>query len=847
MIHKFLIILILFSILTGIQSPIVFKTNQNGLECCTKRNTNLTFYYINCKNMKSFKQLKELDLIKKNSSTKQIKSCKTYLNLRNLDRNFVFELSRHPDESIRLDRTFDLSLLLKFSKRTIKYDTFNMLIRNMKGFDLRFHLFNGYRNDSFLKIQQEFYMSNMYLLFNDEFYSSKCDLAYIKQLIGENATQLNKIYGNKVIFHKHSRYQPNTCSYLFMNSRIDHLEIYDIKNSLIEKNKLTFTDMLLDENRSSVDLANLNCSIKSVKLEIYRVNLDYRLLSKQIFKDLQSLTLLGVIDRIESNFDPFDRSIYINLTQIKFQISNIREFLHLNSKWLQKYSYKSTLNWMNDFENLNNFCSIEFNDVDKNDYKEIAGPWHLRFDLIKYNDADFCLFSQYPINKTIFYVLLTSSNVSECSCTMAYLLQNYRFNSQTIKYGNEKYYSNQNYKYNSIYSSCIEKLNRTEFEFLIKKCNFEQRLQMCHFKNHNIESRHYFYLNVYDMIYNVKIIKFIFNILGTPIASIMGVILNTIIIIVLHLRKSNLVSSINVKTEIMFDYILIDSVINLLACLLFSFQLVTECIDFTSIYCSSFYFSINGQEFFIYGINFMGTSLKIASSLTTILFSLSRYLIIARKETIFCIRLFKLKPFVMLLVVILLSMILSVIKIFLNDRYYYVLHPDYDYYLYDFQKEFDEMFRKYNILNIICFVFNDIIIIALIVLIDSLILKKVKEVRRNTANLHRPEALNKTEHHLNMLIIYNGLFSFMLRLPDVFFNSIFAYYNYDKWNVNTFKYCYDVQSRENSICLNLIQVANFFYILSFSLDFFLLLKFNVQFRNVFMKLFRIRFKKMWQL
>jgi hypothetical protein len=234
------------------------------------------------------------------------------------------------------------------------------------------------------------------------------------------------------------------------------------------------------------------------------------------------------------------------------------------------------------------------------------------------------------------------------------------------------------------------------------------------------------------------------------------------------------------------------------------------------------------------------------------MFSLARFLMITqRNDLLGFIQFFKLKPKLALIFIFIISLLLSIVKIFFNEREYYVLGPLLLYNLgttnWDQSKlesDFSKLIKKYNVINIVNFIFNDIVIISLIILIDCLILCKIKSVKgkiRRGPNNQQSSSVESKQLKLNKLIIYNGLFQLLFKLPDMIFNTLITYYHYDRWKSNFFYFC-DVfeMGRENSACLNLLQSANSFYILSFSLDFILLYKYNSQFRSAMSFLFNFK-------
>ena len=85
--------------------------------------------------------------------------------------------------------------------------------------------------------------------------------------------------------------------------------------------------------------------------------------------------------------------------------------------------------------------------------------------------------------------------------------------------------------------------------------------------------------------------------------------------------------------------------------------------------------------------------------------------------------------------------------------------------------------------------------------------------------------------------ISNAIGLFVFRLPEIIFQGILVFHHSTKQTVNTFRFCYNLQLREDSICLNLIDSANFFSIISMCINFILLILYCDSFRKAFLNLF----------
>ena len=79
------------------------------------------------------------------------------------------------------------------------------------------------------------------------------------------------------------------------------------------------------------------------------------------------------------------------------------------------------------------------------DYDLIDRLSEINFGFFKYDDSEFCLFAKYPVNTTIFYIIWTPYKPAQCTCTMAYLLMNIRYNNITRSIVDNYYQNNINY------------------------------------------------------------------------------------------------------------------------------------------------------------------------------------------------------------------------------------------------------------------------------------------------------------------------------------------------------------------------------------------------------------------
>jgi hypothetical protein len=800
-------------------------TNQNNtLRCCTAYDQTQSTSLFSCTILNSFLQLNQSsNLITKNQSDGCDSKLTYFLKNHNLENFFLADL-RAKGHSFFLDDEFGLDLFTNYSDSNST--NFYMNILGMAGVDLKFdfnkHDFLEKCNDfCFEKIIINFEHSKMNLLDNKRIYNDKCDFDLIKNLAGnQNIDRSIKLFGDKVYFNN-MKYFQSTCSYFFMNSQITNLYFYDLINSPVDQNILGFTDLYSNGN-----LFNLNCEINNVLFEIYRVNINYELINRQIFKNTQVISFCGVIDRIAINFDFFNTFNHLN--NIQFSLVNFHEFFYKNPKWLSNYLID---NKFDDFSKDSNFKYIYFIQENIENFNELNRFSEITFDYFEYKESDFCFFSNYPVNKTIFYILLSSYEHTRCTCTMAYLVQNLRTNDLTKKLTLNYYKLPDVSNMNSIYRECIQKMNDNEFKDFIKKCDFNQKLENCKL---NKPRNSYFSLNMYDLVEYSKIFKFIFAIIGMPVLSTIGITLNILVIITLIKRKSTLRQTTNSqsKTELIFDYILLKTIVNLIVCLINCFNFTIKCVGRRSFYCSPLFGYFSDERIYLDSIlfNFVLFSLKLLSSLISLMFSFTRFLVIFRKKGCLSRIVFKIKPLYYVLIIGIFSFMLNYNRIYLNDMLLYHYKTDNEEYIESYMKpRFMKIFSQFYIINIISFLFNNLIVVILIISIDSLLILGIKIIK-STVNRNS----ESTETYLDKLIIYNGFLLFFLKLADTFSNSIWAYHNL----VSNLRFCFS-RSLEDNFCINMIEISEFFSDFAYTFDFILLYKFNIQFRNSFKTIYKI--------
>jgi hypothetical protein len=273
------------------------------------------------------------------------------------------------NKNVFLDNDLDLTNLLRvFSATYIRM----ILIQNLEGFNQKTIQSS---NKNFPKFNIEFNLINTKF----DFYQNgtlltegKCN----KENFDRNMTSffsMKNLFLSINVFYDHK-----VCPYVFINSRLNFLSLYQIANSLIFKNRLEFMDIEDDTNL-----------INTKELISYEINIAYEAISlinlnKYIFKNAKYLIIHGICQEVE--IDLFKYFHQLKLVQISLE--NFEGFLHSGTKWMNSLNSDLSVNLANDVEFRKYiYRLITLNLVDTKDNLKIA---------YTFPDRDFCLFKNFP-------------------------------------------------------------------------------------------------------------------------------------------------------------------------------------------------------------------------------------------------------------------------------------------------------------------------------------------------------------------------------------------------------------------------------------------------------------------
>jgi hypothetical protein len=757
-------------------------------------------------------------------NTETIKTITNFNKLSELDFNQCNESITNsywklkPNNKIILDNTLNLKGLSIIS-------TTNILIylSNFKGFDL---LSNPFKEIIFIHSSLnfvnwfidhsniDFYIDNKLITKKDCFNNTKWQNFLTN-------SELNVLIINQV-----SLYSLNTCPYIFKNTKIDELSLFNIRSSLVDSNKLTFFKTNTDD---------VNSYIFHVILSIYRIQFDDNLFNEAIFKKTVVLQINGILNSIQNDlFKSFN-----DLKIIRIQTQYVKQIFAKNNKWLEYLNFNFKPIDIDASEDLAEFLNKSIFLIVYQTFPKLT--------FYDYPNEDFCLFSKFPHNKLVFPQLRPSNPKSkECSCTEFYLIQySFIIQSRFDYYTNQITSSYQLFLYyldeirDSKFSKCIQ--NEKELNDFILKCNFKQRLDKCAIQNisrkYNKES---IYFEIFDWIEVRKISSLIFSVYLNTIVSLISIILNILTILII---KSKTV--LKEKNPI-YKFLFINTVLSTIYITIVIFKILGICIG-SNFYCSS----LSETKFNIYYktvfVLFIGESIKTAFNFSYLSFSLSRYIKVTSTKLSFLLKFDNLKKRYYLLISMLIAIFMNLFYFFEYNfnlarpiNTYTSLDGFESFYKYSNPSdEFIEQFSnlQYYIINTFFYIkviFSDLFYIILNLIIDLKLLTfiKIQNTKRirNLAQVVNNNNSNQADSNTNRLtsmIILNGLNCFILRFPSAFANLYGFIFRYDKTdkifkpNISGYIVC-----RGFKICPSLQEILYFLYLLSLILQFLIFLKFD---------------------
>nr|QVK45945.1 G protein-coupled receptor [Proales similis] len=607
-----------------------------------------------------------------------------------------------------------------------------------------------------------------------------------------NVSALNSSVTFELLFDVGIKYDQDTCDQIFNNANLKFLQLSDIDDSLIKRNRFAVQE--------SQAVRKLNSRIEKLTLEGYRVSLDRKSFPWKVFGTTKSILIEGVIQTFEK-----DILVSRGLDQILIRSTGLRRFLHNNVDWLDKANERST----------NETLYIVLDGAKRK-------PWHyilwytqtqinrgnVQYETLYQLDRDddlfdsnssFCLFyrvKQKQLNVFLYGLLFERQSQRSCGCVLFWLLQTFP-------------------QYPAYYSSFGECSLRQEQ--IKQECDFDSMGARCEIQTIEPIRQE----NGYAFVWRVKMAEFAISTVLGPLVSCLAAILNLLVLVVFRRMRSSpefRKKKLTDKNLPLWDYIYFNTFFVLCQALILAVEPLTACIEYDGIYCSPLILTRFAHGFYLFVQSYLGNSLKLMANMTNSLFVLYRYGI--NSDRLKDMRRVRPIKFVLFSLPFVLS--LSAILLFDNQRFDLVIFSRDQFYYLIRDKFFKHLpSTAVNSIYLINMVLGDVVFTLFNVTVDLRLLFFL----RSFESSRRKE---EVESRVTKMIVLNGLFSFLFRTPEITISLSYIAFTFNPMIFPSCKLSYDSM---HSVCPSLFNISRLFYTFSFFENFVLLYLFNPEFRN----------------
>lgn len=480
------------------------------------------------------------------------------------------------------------------------------------------------------------------------------------------------------------------------------------------------------------------------------------------------------------------------------------------------------------------------------------------FPYLDYNfpDEDLCLFKQFPYEKMMAADVRISAN---CTCTLLWLFDQARY----LKYMNISEISSRDF-FSLV--SCPE--SGDKYSKFYSSCQFDNLLTKCDFIGARGESDPYF--TIYDVSHSLTEAKLVLIDYLGPVISVFGFVTNLLTILTLvdnyRRREKILNKQLNKEKEMVFlkqplyQYMLFTSVINSASCLMYLLDYSVPCLPEHKPYSENdvIYMNLVTDKCLKADliISIFGSILKLMSNFTQIMMLIHRYILTGKNHSALLVKisLHESRKALWTLSIVL-SLSLSSVIYFQKEFFtpYFresslIFSDDYTYnhYFWSYYAV-SRVFFKYDVIQkienlpflLVFTMIHDLFSYFLFCLIctclDLMTIKKLREVISKKETLSQSihvDRFKECETRGIVMIVLSSFANFLLRAPELI--SVIFFYIFTLDGPYVFKtLCFMYKK-----CLTFVDLANIFYLLSLSLNFFFYVKFNKGFERSFKKLFR---------
>nr|QVK45924.1 G protein-coupled receptor [Proales similis] len=574
---------------------------------------------------------------------------------------------------------------------------------------------------------------------------------------------------------KGTRYHLNTCPLIFNEAFLSNLMLAELTDSRVKLNMLEFEPT----NRT------LQSTVNSLRLSGYGLRFSSKIFPLAVFAKTVSLYLSGTVNSFEASSLKQSQLIAIALA-----LSKLKMFFHNNPGWLNEVNKRQT------FAPL----MIELKEPEEDPTNSIDqdrlhySTWIESRQRNAFDDSSFCIFYQierYALNVLFYGDMIAIQANKSCSCLLFWIVSFHRLQDYDC--------SNQ------------VRLNR--------ECNFSKMAVRCSIEKVELLA----YKTIYDTILDLEFFKYLADVWLVPVTSLFGIFANFLVIRTFRKIKRSPEYRRNKLTDkgrFMWEYTYYNSWFLLLHGFIFLLGPLTTCIELDGIFCSAFINSSMFRLYYLFVEKLMGNTFRLAANMSSTMFVLYRFGLNTEK----LVRLRKVKPRKSVASLFILSLLISVITLFTNEKFTF-MSLGYSAFAYFLDIEFDIL--KSGLFLQSAFLLNTFLVTTLFTLLNMGIDLRLLSLLRSQNTERRKE---EAEKRITKMVILNGLFSFLFRLPEMITAFLLLIFTLDH---HTFPYCIVSSGRYHSVCPMLFSISHFLLTISYLENLILLYYFNDSFRKNF--------------
>lgn len=628
---------------------------------------------------------------------------------------------------------------------------------------------------------------------------------------------------------KNVKYKRPVCELLFMNTRVVSIGFGKIFESFFKTNYPRFATQTPRE---------LNSRVKYLDFQAYDIPFDSRILNVRIFRQIETALLSGHLRSIQNDlFLHFKKIRYISMFYSNFE--NL--FKRQGIEWIRSINSDVHVDLRND-------TSIqEQKHLVTKIYLDSGSDLLLHMTSSIFRDRDFCVFKNYPFDQLIMLDSIPDYFRQNLTCLASWLFQ-YHLKIPTAGILITLYYN-------------------LSYHINITACNYSRYLALCK-RDHRIGTGQRRILESLEFLVFSEFLL----IVATPIVCSTGIVFNTIVIIVLTKKKFE-----KEFKQKQYTYMVIYSVCNVLVCYLQILILINTCQQPFGLFCSSIrtwqsvqYTKLVLGEFFLYFFISM-------SNFTHVAFALCRLSLVGSKKGKFLEFVSTAGSKKLILVFVILSTLVTLIKPLLysivSPRDQQMLIVDYDkldfpslFYKYKTLKELNiHMYKFRFILNVMYDFINYCVFVLASIAIDLVLLRRVRAVMlekekkmsdqiRATRDKLRKE--NRSSFRTMVkYVLWNSLISVVLKIPNsitslndfriLLFSFNIPVLTESQFSSNPFAFPYTLGSLcvLTKVCEVFQTFGHFLFLVSLSINFFIIKRFDHNFKAAFEITFKRQKKK----